>query len=420
MTLDMSDTRYRWWIALWISAIAIRLIVLPFTLHMDAYQIYSRASEAAYEGEWFSWTAQIVVQSVHNVWLLVIRPLLPDSAAIWSDTASVAGVGASPEDYQRFLDYQHVHRAIALMKLPYIAADLACAVLIGRLVKPKRRLAATAIWLLNPLVIYSTALYGRHDVIAILLVLGSYAIARRGTDIARLGGLLMLGVAALMRFFPVVLAPLFLLAYKRTNRQLAGATFVLVGMWMLVEIVALSATGESPTLEILSTHVHVEYWTDAQLRLRFDDFIFLFPTFYLIALLWLGERGVQADEYATLGAMAFLLLFALTFFHPHWAIWLVPFLALTIAGSPRLIAYHALQVIALGVYMTQWGSWTTWELLRPTIGDRVASLPDPYEAVNARIEPRLFYGLSRSALTAISLWMIWSLLRPLWRRHAHE
>jgi hypothetical protein len=91
----------------------------------------------------------------------------------------------------------------------------------------------------------------------------------------------------------------------------------------------------------------------------------------------------------------------------------VPFLAITIATNRRMLVYHALQILTLSVYAMQWGSWTTWELLRPSIGERVASLPDPYEAIAARIEPRQFFGTFRSALTAISLWMAWKIVEPL-------
>jgi hypothetical protein len=226
-------------------------------------------------------------------------------------------------------------------------------------------------------------------------------------------GLLLLGVATLMRFFPIVLVPYYLIAFRRSRRQLAGAVAILGGLWAAVELLGIVGTGESPTLEILNTHEHFQNWLDAGVRLRFDDFIFFFPVAYLLGLLWFSERDLSPDEYPNVAAAVYLLLFGLTFFHPHWSIWLVPFLAITIATNRRMLVYHALQILTLSVYAMQWGSWTTWELLRPAIGDRVASLPDPHEAIAARIEPRQFFGVFRSALTALSFWMIWKLIRPL-------
>lgn len=409
----------RRWLVLWGAAALIRLALMPFTLHMDAYQVYSRAAEAAYDGEWFGWTAQLLIQTIHNVWLLIIRPLLPDSAGIWSPTASEAGVGASMTDYRGFMEYEYLHRAIFLMKLPYFVADLLCAYLLTRLVEPARRFTAAAFWLLNPLVIYATAIFGRHDVLAILLVLLALLAARRATDSGRLVGLVLLGAATLMRFFPAVIVPYYLIAFRRSRRQLIAAVAILGGLWAIVELVGIAGTGDSPTLEILNTHEHFQNWLDAGVRLRFDDFIFFFPLAYLLGLLWISERDLLPEEFPRVAACVYLLLFGLTFFHPHWAIWLVPFLAMTIPTDRRMLAYHGLQLLALAVYAMQWGSWTTWEVLRPSIGDRVASLPDPYEAIAARIEPRQFFGVFRSLLTAVSLWMIWKLAAPLRARRPH-
>jgi hypothetical protein len=395
------------------AAVLIRLLVMPFTLHFDAYQIYSRAHEAAYHNQWFGFTSQFLVQGLHNVWLLLIRPLLPHSEAIWSHSASTIGVGASQDDYARFLAYDHLYRAIFLMKLPYVAADLGCAYVLAQLVAPARRFAVAAFWLLNPLVIFSSAIYGRHDSVAILVMLLGLAAARRATDRYRLLGIGLLGVATLMRFFPIIIVAPFLLAFRRSARQLALFAGLLFGMAALVELAGIATSGKSTILTVLESYEHFKYWFDAGLYLRFDDYVLLFPVAYALGLLWLSERGMRPEEFPTVAAVAFLLLFSLTFFHPHYAIWLVPFLALTIADRPRLLVYHAIQVVCVLVYAAQWGSWTTWDLLRPLLGERVASLPDPVEAIQAQIEPRIFFGLFRSLLTAVSLWTGWRLLRDL-------
>ncbi|HMM41858.1 MAG TPA: hypothetical protein PKA95_08150, partial [Thermomicrobiales bacterium] len=413
--LRLDDPAARRLLVLFLAGAVIRLAVMPFTLHFDAYQIYSRAAEAAYHNQWFGFTSQFLIQELHNVWLLLVRPLLPDSAGIWSPTASTLGVGATRADYERFLAYDHLFRLIFLMKLPYVVADLASAWVLTRLVAPARRVATAAFWLLNPLVIFSSAVYGRHDSIAILLVLLSLLVVRGGSDARRLAGLGLLGAATLMRFFPIVVVPFFLLAFRRSRRQLALFLGLLVGMAALVEIAGLVTSGKSTFLTVINSYEHLQYWFDAGFYLRFDDWIFLFPVAYVILLFWLVERGIAPDEYPRLSAVAFLLVFALTFFHPPYAIWLAPFLALTIAWQPRMVVYHAIQVACVLVYSAQWGAWTTWNLLEPLLGDRVASLPDPVESISAQIEPRIFFGLFRSLLTAISLWMAWRLLRDLGR-----
>ena len=416
MQSRLAGLRTRRITALVLLAIAIRVLVMPFTLHFDAYSIYSRAAEAAYGGQWFGFTSQFLIQGLHNVWLALMRPLLPDSANIWSPTASVIGVGAGLDDYDRFMGYEHLYRVIFLMKVPYVIADLACAWVIAQLVPRRQQFAALALWLLNPLVIFSSAIWGRHDSVAILLVLLSLLAARRSTDAGRLVGLVLLGIATLSRFFPAVIVPLFLLAFRRNTRQLLAFVGLLGGMVALVELAAIATSGKSAILTVLSSYQHVEYWFDAGVLLRLDDWMAIFPILWLLGLFWLLERGMTVDEYPTFSAAAFLLVFAFTFFHPHYAVWLVPFLAIVIPASPvagRLVAYHALQIICVFAYSLQWGAWSSWELLRPLLGDRVASLPDPYEAISGQIAPRVFFGSVRAGLTAASLWMLWLILpRP--------
>ncbi len=398
-----------------LAGVALRLAIMPFSMHFDAYQIYSRAHEAAYHNDWFGFTSQFIIQSLHNIWLLIVRPFLPDSGAIWSETASTLGVGASREDYERFLAYDYLYRAIFLMKFPYVVADLGCAWTLTRLVPVGKRVAVAAFWLLNPLVIFSSAIYGRHDSLAILLVLLSIVAARRATDTGRIVGLALLGVATLTRFFPAIIVPLFLMAFRRTVRQLALFLGLLIGMVTLVELAGYATSGSSTLLTILNSYEHFQYWFDAGLYLRFDDWIFLFPVVYVMALLWISERGVTPEDYPPFSAAAFLLLFSLTFFHPHYAIWLVPFMALTVpmmADARRLTIYHAIQILCILIYSAQWGSWTTWDLFEPVLGSRVDSLPDPVEAIDSQIEPRLFFGLFRSLLTGVSLWVAWKIIRP--------
>ena len=256
----LSSAEARPTVALVALALALRLAFMPFTLHFDAYQIYSRASEAAYDNHWFGFTSQFIIQTLHNIWLLLMRPLLPHSAGIWSKTASTLGVGASQADYDRFLAYDHLYRAIFLMKLPYVAADLGCAWTLTRLVAAARRFAVAAFWLLNPLVIFSSSIYGRHDSVAILLVLLSLVAARRATDGWRLAGLALLGAATLMRFFPIILVPFFVVAYQRSTRQLALFVSVLLGMVALVEVAGLVTSGKSTILTILNSYEHFQYW----------------------------------------------------------------------------------------------------------------------------------------------------------------
>lgn len=395
---------------IWAAGVLIRLLVMPFTAHLDLYHIYSRAADAAYHGQWFDWGSQLLIQMVHNVWLWLIKPLLPGAEPIWSRTAAILGLGAQPGEFRvNFMNYALLPRALFLMKLPYLAADLATGYVLTRIVTPERRRRVLALWLLNPLVIYTSVIYGRHDSIAVLAVVVSIWAASRGRRYAGLG---LLGLGAVTRFFPFVLAPFYVISYRRSRRELAVLAGGLIAIWAVMEIAVLALTGSSPTLTLLNRYQHVDYLTDLVLPFRFNDQLFIFPAAYALLTVWFFDRDpVGSCDYAAAGSAVFLVMFALVFFQPAYAIWLVPLLALTIDRDSRLIGYHILQILLLGLFAMHWGTEMTTDLFLPLDPRGIGALPDPQTIVGAQIPADWFLGLVRSLFTALSLWMAYRILR---------
>ncbi len=413
----------KWLIAIWVIAILIRLALAPFAAHMDLYSIYSRAAEAAYDGEWLGWGSQIVVQSIHNVWLFILKPLLPGAEDIWSATAGVFGVGVQGHEFERFLGYEYLSRLLFLLKLPYILADLIAGALLLRLVSPDRRVLVSALWLLNPLVIYTTVLFARHDSMAIAVMLLGVVLATAGKRYLGLGFLLL---AAVMRFFPVLIAPFFLIAYRRTRRELFYLASVLGGGWILIDGVAWGLTGDSPTLTLLNRYPHVNYLFELAIPLYRFPFgqtleLFLFPLVYLLILFWYYEREPAGTRDLIPAATAvYSVVFALTFFHPQYAIWLVPFMTLAVARYRFLLSLHIVQIILLLLHTLQWGAATTTELFLPLSVEAVSMLPDPRNVIAAQMPLDLFFALVRTALAAVSIWIAYRLMTMSYRDDAYR
>ncbi len=397
---------------IWIAGILIRLALIPFTVHIDAYRIYSRSYDAVSTGQWFAWNSQILIQLVHNVWFAMIQPLLPHSSGIWSSTAGDIGIGAQPADYARFLAYPHLARALFLMKLPYFLADLGTGYVLTRLVERCWRRRVLALWLLNPVVIFVSAVFGRHDSLAVLAVMLSALLAIRGR---RYAGMFLLGLGAAARFFPAFLAPFYAFAFRRTRRELLVLIGGLASIWLVIEFTMLAITGSSPTLTLLNRYPHVEYLFDMSLAPGVGGRLFIFPFGYTLLLLWFVERGSRSpDDYIPISAAVMLVLFALTHFHPQYSIWIVPFLVLTMYQDTRLIAYHAIQILLLALFTFQFGPTATWDLFQPLAGSTLGRLPDPMNIVGAFIPIDIFLGVVRSLFTAVSLWMAFVILRRRW------
>lgn len=397
---------------IWAVGILIRLVLMPFTFHVDLYQVYSRAADAVYHGQWLSWDSQLVIQMVHNISLFLIRPLLPGADGIWSTTAGTMGLGAQGSDVARFLAYPELARALFLLKLPYLVADLGTGYLLTRLVEPVRRPRVLALWLLNPLVIYVCAVFGRHDPIAIFLVVASLAVTLRSRRVLGLG---LLGVAALARVFPAFLAPVFVMTFRRSRREFLLLTGGLVGVWLAVEVPIWALTGSSPTLTLLSRYPHVDFLVALAAPIGGGEQFFVFPVAYALLLFWYYDRRPsRARDYVVAGAVVFQVVFALTYFHPQYTVWLVPLLVLAIDRHGRLIGYHLAQVALLYVYSLRWGGQTTWDLLAPLGSPAIAGLPDPRTVIGAAVDPDLFFGVVRAFFSAVSLWIAYSLLRERW------
>lgn len=408
-----SSSANRWLILIWLVAILIRLGLAPFAAHMDLYSIYSRAAEAAYGGEWLGWGSQFVIQTIHNVWLWLLTPILPGASEIWSQTAGVFGIGVQEHEFERFLGYEYLSRLLFLLKLPYILADLLAGLLLMKLVTPDRRVMVSVLWLLNPLVIYTTVLFARHDALAIAIMLAGVVLASGGRRYLGLGFLLF---SALMRFFPVLIAPFFLIAYRRSRRELIYLATALAGGWILLDGIVWALTVESPTMTLLNRYPHVSYLFEMSIPLYRFPFgqtleLFIFPLVYLLVLFWYYERNPEGTRDLIPAATAiYSLVFALTFFHPQYAIWLVPFMALAVARYPALLPLHLVQVVLLLVHTLQWGSATTTELFLPLSVEAVSLLPDPRNIIAAQMPLDLFFAIGRTALAGVSIWIAWRLM----------
>ncbi len=397
--------------AVWLAGLLVRLALMPATFHSDLYQIYSRANDAVIHGAWLSWSGQVVIQQVHNVWFLVIERLLPGNAGIWSAYSGVAGVGAQPDDLERFLSYAYLGRALVLMKLPYLLADLATGWLLTRLVAPAWRGRALALWWLNPLVIYTSMVFGRHDSLSILALVAAVMLARRGQ---RLPGLLLLGLGGLARFFPFFALPFYAVAYRRSWRQAVALGGLAVGIWAGVDLAVLGLTGESPTLALLGRYPHIRYLVSLSLPVG-DELLPLLPLGYALLLLWwLHEPNQGTNAFLAGGAATLLLLIALMPFNPQYVIWAVPLLVPWLVVERRLILAHAAQVVLYAIWLARWGSSVTWELFQPLGKDLVERLPDPQLVAAALLPAEVWQPVVRGLFAAVTLWLAWRVL-VLWQ-----
>ena len=389
---------------IWVVGLLIRLALLPATFHTDLYQIYSRANDAMTRGDWLSWSGQVVIQQVHNLWFLAIVQVLPDSGGLWSIHAGTPGVGAQPDEVARFLSYAYLGRALILMKLPYVLADLVAGWLLTRLVQPRLRLRALALWWLNPIVIYTSAVFGRHDALSVLAMVAAVKLARHGRG---LPGLFLLGLGGLARFFPLFSLPFYLVAFWRSWRHTLVLAGVLGGLWLGLELAVISLTGESPTLVLLNRYPHVRYLISLDLAGGEEPVPVLPVAYTLLLLWWLWRPNRGNDAFLAGAAAAMLLLIALMPFHPQYALWAVPLLVPWMAMDRRLLVAHGVQVALYFAWLSRWGSSVTWWLFQPLGRDVIDRLPDPQLVAAALVPTEVWQPVVRALFAAVLLGLAW-------------
>lgn len=405
-------------VTIWAIGLLVRLVLLPTTFHSDLYQVYSRAAWAVAHGAWFAWSSQLIAQLLHDLWLLLVWPLLPASRDIWSPTAGIAGIGAQPGDIERFLAYPYVGRALVLLKLPYVASDALVGWLVSRQVEPARRPRALALWWLNPIVIYTSAAFGRHDSVWIALVMLGAHLARRG----RRGiGLACTVLAAAARFFPALLLPFYLVAYRRSWRSVAFVTLGIALAWGAVDALVLARTGTSPTLTLLGDYPHVRYLVALALPVGEEGQLPVFPLAWALFFLWWVMRFEGGEGAYTIGAavsLAFVV--ALTPFHPQYVLWALPFVVPTLAQRPFGTLLAASQVLLFVVWLSRWGASVTTELLLPLGRDIVQQLPDPQLVASALIPAAVWQPVVRALFAAVTLATAWLTVEAERRRRSES
>ncbi len=396
---------------IWIAGALLRAVLLPITMHSDLYQIYSRSYEAISQGSWLVWSAQLFAQGFHNLWLLVVLPFLPDSSEIWSPTASLAGIGAQPGDLERFLAYPYVARALILLKLPYVVGDALVGWMLLRAAPPSAGRWVLALWWLNPITLYASTVFGRHDSLWIAAVVGGTLLAERGRR--WLGGAATAAAAA-ARIFPALLLPFFLVAFRRRWGEVWLTVCIVGAIWLSLDVMVIVRTGVSPTLSLLSEYQHVRYLTVLTLTSEGRPALPVFPLLYLLFLLWWIERGPAgargAAFYWGASAVVLAMVVALAPIHPHYVVWALPFALVAAAQRP---VGRVLAVVHAGLFclwVVQGGAAVTKDLFLPLGRDFVEALPDPRLVLAALVPTRVWVPAVQAAFSALTLWLGWRAL----------
>ncbi len=395
---------YKWLLI----GLLIRLTFLPISFHTDLLGIYGRSSLIVYQGIFWVGVGQSFVHYLHALFLWILGPLMPYLESVLPGRLGPPGW----ETFTRFATQPNIFRTLFLLKFPYLIFDLGSAFLLLAIIMDKKKgLRAFRFWMLNPVIIFSVFIFSRFEPIAIFLILLSLYYAKKNL-LTR--SLFSLGVAVITRLYPLILLPFFVIILGKGIRQRLKLTFW--GLLPLGVMVALSKlfSGISE-IESWARLPHLNYLTN----LRFPpgvayDVIFVFFLGYTLLLLYTYMKTDHSFIDLRNGALRLsLLFFATSFFHPHYFMWLMPFLVFKIIEDKRFRGLFAILVICWLFYTFQWKEALAGHLFVPLDFSYFMSLPSPFELINHYYSAATLIGIFRSIFSGVCLWMILLTIREI-------
>jgi hypothetical protein len=391
----------------------LRLLLMPFTAHSDLIHMYWISSRAAF-GYDFTFKIQAFLIFIHAIYLRIASFLIPYFSQVWVDQPDFINFNFRIfNDWFNFIARPEVYRVLFVFKLPYLIFDIGCLILLLYLIpKGSGRNRGLKYWLLTPILLFAVYIFGRHETVAIFFVLLSLLLIKKEKNYY---GLLSLGVAIAIRYYSLLLLPIYLLSLDISWRKRIVGAAISLAPWGLVSLITWINYGFFDFINF-TQWPHDNILLPLKIAVAPWDNVYIFPFLYLLILLHRfsnTEIGlVSLQQYCL---VALMIMFGTTYIgqSPQYWAWVLPFLVLGIASNRQLVPLHILQLFFLGLYSFIGNRATAGYLFAPIAPDFFIGLPGPIDLLQNFISPELFISLSRTAFSAVTFWMAYLVFREI-------
>ncbi len=385
----------------------VRLSLLPFFFQRDILSTYQRAAETVFAGNIGADFQQFLTHIIHSGYLFIIRPFLPA-------VDQLQAILLNQDSWTSWIDFNsmdYVYRILSMFKLPYLILDIACMFLIIRFLfdgDPEKRLKVFKYWVLNPLVIFVLYIFARHDIMGIFVTLIALLLAKNNK---KYWAIIILALGIALRFFPVMILPFLIVFLAKKKKDYI--IFFSIGIAGLLAVEAFSYIyfGRSVIFSLLNAQ-HFDYILSAKLDLVVHDRIYLFIVGYgLLLFAFIHQKIKNFASFLNYCGMVYLLYVSISYFHPQYLLWAVPFLVLLFVRKEPIYYYHWAQMAFLMIILIYWGDLVTKFLMAPIDIRFALYATGPIPLIGRFYEPAKFVNIFRSIFTAVSLWMIYLIYR---------
>jgi len=381
----------------------IRLIFIPFFFQRDLLSIYQRAAETVFAGDFSSSFEQMLMHIIHSAYLMFLKFMFP---AI-NEISSILLEKDTWMSWISFNSTYNVFTILTLFKILYLVFDIACMFIILRLSfdsEPEKRLQVFKFWIFNPVVIFVLYVFARHDVIGIFVTLVALLLAKKQR---KYWAIVVLALAIALRFFPIMILPLFIFYLARTKKDYAILAVIGVSGLIALELFSYFYYGRSLLFTLLNAQ-QFSYILSSRLELIIHDTIFIFVAVYVVIILSYFHTGNKNfDLLLNYGAIIYLAYISLCYFHPQYFLWAVPFLVIIFVRNRQVMYYHWIQFALLMIILIYWGPLVTQFVFAPIDQKYFVYITGIIPIIERFYDSAAFVNIFRSIFTGVSLWMIY-------------
>jgi len=300
---------------IFIIAILLRLIIMPFFAHPDLFSTYQKAAQFASGSRTFFSLPEPITHLIEAVNLRIFSFFLGSEFFYPVQESIQSNIDQLP----------HLFSLFFILKLPYLLAEIAAWWLIFKyLIKPTKKNILLIVF--NPIILYSLYCFGRYESFALLF---SLLILKelKEKEIRVLPLIVFSLLLIFSRVGLIIILPAFLFLKTSWAKKISLSLIPLACFFIF-------ALNRPNILNWVKQGNHPSYILGAKLDLGFSVFIYLFFVVLGLFLLKAFKRFCLEKEtnfYSNTFIFSFVSLgilfsyYSTSIFHPQYLVWFIPF-----------------------------------------------------------------------------------------------
>lgn len=349
-----------------VLGLLIRIFIMPWSMHSDVLSMSWRSFLIGYYGMWNFPTNQYLSHLVYAINILFLQKIglepetwfqQPFGLYPGSKTASVG-------DWLVFLEHPKVNAILFGLQMPHLLVDIGIVISLWWFLRSTQywRLAIVS-WWLNPVVIFASYIFDRHDVFTSAAVLALIVVLAKKKIWA---SVVAVFIGFQIRVQPLLYAPLVMITLwrqhsdkKKLFKNSVFAAFTIVAYFFFRELLPFDSVLYKQIVRVAPSSSTVfdatTYFSNKVIPLiapgGYGVIFFAVVVLIFLKMWWLYTPRkettlVQIEKIAAGIVILLSLFFACVSASPHYFIWLCLPVSILVAFQPKILKIYGITVLA--------------------------------------------------------------------------